>query len=53
MDYSWTKANPPHLFTNVEAVALEDVVDYLERATTKALWGDRSAWKVKGTDNKD
>ena len=30
IDYSRTKANPPHPFTKVEAVAHEDVVDYFE-----------------------
>ena len=37
MDYSRVEANPPHPFTKVEAVAHEDVVYYLEWATTKAL----------------
>jgi hypothetical protein len=37
MDYSRVEANPPHPFTKVEAVALEDVVNYFERATAKAL----------------
>ena len=37
MNYSRAEANPPHPFTKVEAVALEDVVSYLERATKKAL----------------
>jgi len=34
-------SNPPHPFIKVEAVAPEDVVNYLEEAATKALWGDR------------
>ena len=37
LDYSRAEANPPHPFKKVEAVAHEDVVDYLEGATTKAL----------------
>ncbi len=37
MDYSRTKANPPHPFTNVEEVAPEAVVNYREGATTKVL----------------
>jgi hypothetical protein len=30
VDYSRAEANPPHPFTKVEAVAHEDVVNYLE-----------------------
>jgi hypothetical protein len=30
MDYSRTKANPPHIYIKVEEVAHEDVVNYLE-----------------------
>jgi len=37
MDYSRTKANPPHPNSKVEEVAHEAVVDYCEWATTKAL----------------
>jgi hypothetical protein len=42
MDYSRVEANPPDLFTKVEAVAHEDAVNYSEpaqpiRAITKAL----------------
>jgi hypothetical protein len=37
MNYSRVEANPPHPFTNVEAMASEAVVNYREEATTKAL----------------
>jgi hypothetical protein len=37
LNYSRAEANPLHPFIKVEAVALEDVVSYLERVTTKAL----------------
>jgi hypothetical protein len=37
LNYSRTEANPPLPFTKVEEVALEDVVNDLERATTKPL----------------
>jgi hypothetical protein len=53
MDYSRTEANPPLPFTKVEEVALEDVVNYLERATTKPLEWDRFAQRVKGADIED
>jgi hypothetical protein len=36
MNYSRADANPPHPFTNVEAVAPEAVVNYREGVTTKA-----------------
>jgi hypothetical protein len=38
IDYLRTEANPLRPFTKVEAVTLEDVVNYLEGATTMALW---------------
>jgi len=37
LDYLRVEANPPHPYIKVEAVAHEDVVNYLEWATTKAL----------------
>ena len=37
MNYSRAEANPPHPFTNVEAGAFEAVVNYREKAATKAL----------------
>ena len=42
LDHSRIEADPPHPFTKVEAMAHEDVVNYLEptqpsRAKTKAL----------------
>ena len=38
MENSGIEVNPPHPFTKVEEVVHEDAVDYLEGATTMALW---------------
>jgi hypothetical protein len=46
MDYSRIKANPPHPFTNVEAVAHEDVVNYLEPTQPNPSYNEADAVRL-------